>query len=59
MDNKMVVSSSPHVRSIDSVQSVMTDVLIALFPAALMAVLLFGYKALITMVNLSCNSNAG
>jgi Na+-translocating ferredoxin:NAD+ oxidoreductase subunit D len=50
MDNKMVVSSSPHVRSIDSVQSVMTDVLIALFPAALMAVLLFGYKALITMV---------
>jgi len=28
----------------------MTDVLIALFPAALMAVLLFGYQALITMV---------
>lgn len=50
MDKKMIVSSSPHVRSIESVQSVMTDVLIALFPVALMAVLLFGYQALITMV---------
>ena len=50
MDNKMIVSSSPHIRTIESVQSVMTDVLIALFPAALMAVLLFGYKALLTMV---------
>ncbi len=47
---KFVVSSSPHIRSIDSVQSVMTDVLIALFPAALMAVLLFGYRALFTMI---------
>ncbi len=50
MDNKMIVSSSPHIRSIESIQSVMTDVLIALFPVALMAVLLFGYQALITMV---------
>ena len=49
MDKKMVVSSSPHIRTIESVQSVMTDVLIALFPVALMAVLLFGYKALVTM----------
>lgn len=49
MDKKLVVSSSPHIRSIDSVQSVMTDVLIALFPVALMAVLLFGYQALLTM----------
>ncbi len=50
MNNKLVVSSSPHVRTIESVQSVMTDVLIALFPVALMSVLLFGYRALITMV---------
>lgn len=49
MDKKMIVSSSPHVRTIESVQSVMTDVLIALFPVALMAVLLFGYRALVTM----------
>ncbi len=50
MDKKMVVSSSPHIRAIESVQSVMTDVLIALFPVALMAVLLFGYQALLTMI---------
>lgn len=50
MDKKMIVSSSPHVRTIESVQSVMTDVLIALFPVALMSVLLFGYRALVTMV---------
>jgi Na+-translocating ferredoxin:NAD+ oxidoreductase subunit D len=50
MNNKLVVSSSPHVRTLESVQSVMTDVLIALFPVALMSVLLFGYQALLTMV---------
>ncbi len=50
MDSKFVVSSSPHVRHSDSVQSVMTDVLIALFPVAVMAVLLFGYQALVTMI---------
>lgn len=50
MSNKLVVSSSPHVRTLESVQSVMTDVLIALFPVALMSVLLFGYQALLTMV---------
>ncbi len=50
MDKKMIVSSSPHIRTLESVQSVMVDVLIALFPVALMAVLLFGYRALLTMV---------
>ncbi len=50
LEKKLIVSSSPHIRDIDSIQSVMTDVLIALFPVALMAVLLFGYQALVTMV---------
>lgn len=50
MDKKLIVSSSPHIRTLESVQSVMTDVLIALFPVALMAVLLFGYRALLTMI---------
>ncbi|MGM0653284.1 MAG: RnfABCDGE type electron transport complex subunit D [Bacillota bacterium] len=50
MDKKMIVSPSPHIRTMESVKSVMTDVLVALFPVALMAVLLFGYQALITMV---------
>jgi len=50
MQKKLVVSSSPHLRSPESIQSIMVDVLVALFPVALMAVFLFGYRALITMV---------
>jgi len=50
MEKKLVVSSSPHLRTPESIQSIMVDVLIALFPAALMAVFLFGYHALVTMV---------
>ncbi len=50
MDRKLVVSSSPHLRSPEDIQSVMVDVLVALFPVALMAVFLFGYRALVTMV---------
>ncbi len=50
ISEKLIVSSSPHIRTSESVQSIMFDVLIALFPAALMAVLLFGYRALMIMV---------
>lgn len=50
MNGKLVISSSPHIRTIESVQSVMIDVLVALFPVALVSVLLFGYQALVTMV---------
>lgn len=50
IDRKLIVSSSPHIRSAETVQSIMFDVLIALFPAAFMAVLLFGYQALLTMI---------
>lgn len=49
MDRKLVVSSSPHLKTPESVQSVMIDVLVALFPAALAAVIFFGTSALITM----------
>ncbi len=49
MNGKLVISSSPHIRTIESVQSVMIDVLVALFPVALVSVLLFGYQALVTM----------
>ncbi len=49
MNNKLIISSSPHLRTIQSVQSVMIDVLIALGPVAAMAIFLFGYRALITM----------
>lgn len=50
MERKLVVSSSPHLKSPESIQSIMVDVLVALFPVALMAVFLFGYRALATMV---------
>ncbi|HOB86758.1 MAG TPA: RnfABCDGE type electron transport complex subunit D [Bacillota bacterium] len=49
MNGKFVVSSSPHIRTMDTIPSIMIDVLVALFPAALAAVYFFGYRALITM----------
>lgn len=49
MDRKLVVSSSPHLKTPESVQSVMVDVLVALFPAAVAAVIFFGWRALLTM----------
>ena len=50
MESKLIVSSSPHIKTPESVQSVMIDVLVALFPAALAGVIFFGWPALITMV---------
>ncbi len=50
MEKKLVVSSSPHLRAPETIQSIMFDVLTALFPAALAGVLLFGYSALITIL---------
>ena len=50
MNGKLVFSSSPHIRAGETVQSVMIDVLIALFPVALVSVLLFGYHALLAIV---------
>ena len=46
MDN-IVVSSTPHVRSNESVQSIMRDVIIALVPATVMGIVFFGIKALL------------
>lgn len=50
MENKLIISSSPHLRSPETIQSVMIDVLVALLPAAIAAVVFFGVPALITMV---------
>jgi electron transport complex protein RnfD len=44
-DVKYIVSSTPHVRSGDSIERVMRDVLIALVPAALASVYFFGLRA--------------
>ena len=44
---KLVVSSSPHIHSGASTQRIMLDVVIALLPATVAAVVLFGLKALL------------
>ena len=40
----LIVSSSPHIHSKHTTQNIMRDVLIALAPAAVAAVVLFGLK---------------
>lgn len=45
--NKLIVSTSPHIHGKVTTQSVMRDVLIALTPASIAAVVLFGMKALL------------
>ena len=44
------VSASPHLRSHDTTVSIMLDVIIAMIPAAIASVLIFGYRALIVMI---------
>ena len=47
---KLFVSSSPHLRSKKTTTGVMLDVIIALIPALIMAVVYFGFKALLLAV---------
>lgn len=47
---KLLVSSTPHVRSDDSIEKIMGDVLIALAPASIMGIYYFGLRALILIV---------
>ena len=44
---KLIVSSSPHLRSGDTTQKLMLDVIIALCPALIASVVLFGWRALL------------
>lgn len=46
---KLIISSSPHIHSGASTRRVMLDVLIALMPAAVAAVCLFGLRALLIL----------
>ena len=43
---KLIVSSSPHIHTKTTTQSIMRDVIIALLPVSVAAVVLFGIKAL-------------
>lgn len=45
MENRLIVSSSPHIHTADSTQGIMLDVLIALMPATIYGVVLFGWRA--------------
>ena len=44
--NKVVVTSSPHIKTSDGTTSIMADVIIALIPALVLSVLTFGLRAL-------------
>lgn len=50
MSSSIIVSGTPHVRSKESIQSIMRDVVIALIPASIMGIYYFGIKALLLMV---------
>lgn len=56
MDNKLTVSSSPHIFSRDTTRGIMLDVIIALLPCCIGGIFLFGYRAalLIAVCVLSC-----
>lgn len=45
--NNMIVSVNPHIYAKDTTQTIMRDVLIALFPAVIASIVFFGVKALL------------
>ena len=51
MNKKLVVSSSPHIRNEVSTRDIMLDVIIALAPAAIYGVILFGLSAALLIVS--------
>ncbi|SDM94216.1 RnfABCDGE type electron transport complex subunit D [Acetanaerobacterium elongatum] len=56
MESKLLVTVSPHIKSPMTTQKVMLNVLIALVPAAIASVILFGWRSLllIAVTNISC-----
>ncbi len=50
MDYKYVITSSPHIRSNDSIWKIMLSVIIALLPAAIMGCVYFGFRAVLVLV---------
>ena len=49
MDNMLHVSSSPHIHSGKTTQSIMRDVLIALLPATVAGTVIFGWRSLLVV----------
>lgn len=50
MEHKLVLSSSPHIRSNDKASTIMRDVVIALLPATAYGIYIFGMNALMVCV---------
>lgn len=50
MSKLLKVTSSPHIRHEDSTRGIMSDVIIALLPAAIYGCILFGWKALLLII---------
>ena len=50
MSSNLIVSVSPHIRARTSTRAIMLDVLIALCPTLIAAVILFGLRALVVVV---------
>lgn len=50
MENKLIVSSSPHIRSQESIDKIMRDVVIALLPAMIASIYYFRFGAIKVLV---------
>ena len=50
MNNVLMASASPHKKTTHTTKSIMSDVLIALIPTAVMGIIYFGYRAVIVAV---------
>ena len=47
MDTKLIVSASPHVRSEETTQGLMANVIVALTPCVVASAIIFGWRALL------------
>ena len=50
MDNTVVISTPPHVKSRRTTKGIMLDVIVALAPAAIAGIVFFGWQALVIMI---------
>lgn len=50
MEQKFIVSSSPHLHTNDSISAIMLDVMIALIPAVACGIYFFGYRAALVIL---------
>ena len=53
MNNKLIVSSSPHIGAKTKTRNIMLDVIIALIPALIASVIIFGPRTLVVICAVS------